>query len=385
MIVWVIAGLLGMATGLRIGWALVNKQSVVSTAMIVALGSLAVVAALNWPPLTLLLDTALHWPNISIGLSQVALIGCAAGSCVMITSAASTRSPAVTRRIAAVQYLVAAVIAVVTLVLFFGAGRQPEVAPQEYLRRNLGSSTTSLPWLVPLLYILLALTLVLWVGMRHSNRTRRGRALFVFTIGIALIVAASAFFLIRAAGTTHLVGVGTAATLLGAAMAIVAAGSLLPAVEDWFGGRRELRLIEPLLQELERRQPDVGIGERPRGPLVFRVAERLSLISDALYLEATVAQHVHAGASDGAEADLSDDGDRPAVSPTDQALAIARWIHAGRNSPRVARPAGKGRFPGLGWLRQPEGYSDREWILEIAREYQALTKDTDANPPEDGS
>jgi hypothetical protein len=381
LIVWVIAGLLGMATGLRIGWALVNKQSVVSSAMIVALGSLAVVAALNWPPLTLLLDTALHWPNVSIGLSQVALIGCAAGSCVMITSAASTRSPAVTRRIAMVQYLVAAVIAVVTLVLFFGAGQQPEMAPQEYLRRNLGSSTTSLPWLLPLLYILLALTLVLWVGMRHSNRTRRGRALFVFTFGIALIVAASAFFLIRAAGTTNLVGVGTAATLLGAAMAIVAAGSLLPAVEDWFGGRRELRLIEPLLQELERRQPDVGIGERPRGPLVFRVAERLSLISDALYLEATVAQHVHAGV----DADISDDSDRPAVSPTEQAVAIARWIHAGRDTPRVARPAGKGRFPGLGWLRQPEGYSDREWILEIAREYQALTKDTTADPPEDRS
>lgn len=167
----------------------------------------------------------------------------------MITSAASTRSPAVTRRIAMVQYLFAAVIAVVTLALFFGAGQQPEMAPQEYLRRNLGSSTTSLPWLLPLLYVLLALTLVLWVGMRHSNRTRRGRALFVFTLGIALIVAASAFFLIRAAGTTQLVGVGTAATLLGAAMAIVAAGSLLPAVEDWFGGRRELRLIEPLLQD----------------------------------------------------------------------------------------------------------------------------------------
>jgi hypothetical protein len=390
LIVWVIAGLLGMATGLRIGWALVNKQSVVSTAMIVALGSLAVVAALNWPPLTLLLDTALHWPNISIGLSQVALIGCAAGSCVMITSAASTRSPAVTRRIAMVQYLVATVIAVVTLVLFFGAGHQPEMAPQEYLRRNLGSSTTSLPWLLPLLYILLALTLVLWVGMRHSNRTRRGRALFVFTLGIALIVAASAFFLIRAAGTTHLVGVGTAATLLGAAMAIVAAGSLLPAVEDWFGGRRELRLIEPLLQELERRQPDVGIGERPRGPLVFRVAERLSLISDALYLEATVAQHVHAGAADGADrdlsdVDLSDDGDRPAVSPIEQALAIAGWIHAGRTTPRVARPAGKGRFPGLGWLRQPEDYSDREWILEIAREYNGLTNDSNANPRQGGS
>lgn len=382
MIVWVIAGLLGMATGLRIGWALVNKQSVVSTAMIVALGSLAVVAALNWPPLTLLIDTALHWPNISIGLSQVALIGCAAGSCVMITSAATTRSPAATRRIAVVQYLAAAVIAAVTLAVFFAAGQQPEMAPQEYLRRNLGSSKTSLPWL---LYVLLALTLVLWVGMRHSNRTRRGRALFVFTVGIALIVAASAFFLIRAAGTTHLVGVGTAATLLGAAMAIVATGSLLPAVEDWFGGRRELRLIEPLLTELERRQPDVGIGERPRGPLVFRVAEQLSLISDALYLEATVAQHVHAGAADDGGADGVDDVERPELAPQDQARAIARWIHAGRGTPRVAGPAGQGHFPGLGWLRQPETYADREWILEIARQYRELDRADVAEAPERGA
>ncbi|MGV0800750.1 hypothetical protein ABQF26_27540, partial [Mycolicibacterium elephantis] len=80
MIVWVIAGLLGLATGLRIGWALVNKQSLVSTAMILALGSLGLVAALNWPPLTLLIDTALRWPNMSMGLTQLALIGCAAGS-----------------------------------------------------------------------------------------------------------------------------------------------------------------------------------------------------------------------------------------------------------------------------------------------------------------
>ena len=126
--------------------------------------------------------------------------------------------------------------------------------------------------------------------MRHSNRSRRGRALFVFTVGIVLIVLASAFFFLRAVGTTQLVGVGAAATLLGCAMLVVAAGSLLPSVEDWFGARRELRTIQPLLTELGRRHPDVGIGVRPRGPLVFRVAERMSLISDALFLEATAAE-----------------------------------------------------------------------------------------------
>lgn len=57
--------------------------------MIVALGSLGLVAALNWEPLTLLLDTILHWPNVSSMLSQVALIACAAGGAIMITSASS--------------------------------------------------------------------------------------------------------------------------------------------------------------------------------------------------------------------------------------------------------------------------------------------------------
>ena len=92
---------------------------------------------------------------------------------------------------------------------------------------------------------------------------------------------------LRAVGSTQLVGVGAAATILGCAMLVVASGSLLPSVEDWFGARRELRTIAPLLTELSRRHPNIGIGERPRGPLLFRVAEQMSLISDALYLEAS--------------------------------------------------------------------------------------------------
>lgn len=493
MIVWVIAGLLGLATGLRIGWSLVNKQSLVSTAMILALGSLGVVAALNWQPLTLLIDSLLRWPNISIGLSQVALIGCAAGSCVMITTVSSSRAPAAAKKIAIAQYSVAALIATASLVVFFSDGRQAEMAPKEYLKQNLGSSGASLSWLLPLLYVLLALSLVAWAGLRHSNRTRRGRALFVFTIGIVLIVLALAFVLLRAVGTSGLVGVGTAATLLGCAMLIVAAGSLLPSVEDWIGARRELRTIQPLLDELGRRQPDVGIGVRPRGPLAFRVAERMSLISDALFLEASAADselghileataddselghmlegtpegselghmlegtaddselghileaapegselsHVDSGATvlafkgrnvdqsgdpsgdadgselsddhvsergdmDGSElgdahagelsdADASDQSEPPSsplsevgnlasltapeIPPSDQAEAVARWIHQGSED---AAHGDRAEFPGLAWLRQPADYSDREWILEIARQYQRLTRRADS-------
>ena len=379
MIIWVIAGLLGLATGLRIGWALVNKQSLVSTAMILALGSLGLVAALNWQPLTLMLDQLLRWPNVSMGLSQVALIACAAGSCVMITTVSSERKPATIRKVAIAQYSVAVIIAVASLVIFFAAGQQPEMSPEEYLKRNLGSSDGRLPWLLPLLYVLLALTLVSWAGMRHSNRSRRGRALFVFTVGIVLIVLASAFFLLRAAGNTQLVGVGAAATLLGCAMLIVAAGSLLPSVEDWFGARHELRTIQPLLTELGRRHPDVGIGVRPRGPLVFRVAERMSLISDALFLEATAADAARkrpvdaTGARPTREPGETDDVselESPPVPPQEQARTIAQWIYAGREG---APKDTNAEFPGLAWLRQPTSYSDREWILEIAQQYRLLT------------
>jgi hypothetical protein len=230
--------------------------------------------------------------------------------------------------------------------------------------------------------------LVSWAGMRHSSRSRRGRALFVFTVGIVLIVLASAFFFIRAVGRTQLVGVGAAATLLGCAMLIVAAGSLLPSIEDWFGAREELRTVQPLLHELGGRQPDVGIGVRPRGPLAFRVAERMSLISDALYLEATAAEsarrRVDTTGLPARVLQLADIGqipdvDLPEVPPQEQAAAIARWIHAGRGDGEI-NPDRDTSFPGLGWLRQPEGYSDREWILAIAGQYRGLQRPRSANP-----
>jgi hypothetical protein len=306
----------------------------------------------------------------------------------MITTVASGRKPATIRRIAIAQYSVAGVIAVVSLVAFFSAEQQPEMAPQEYLRRNLSSGGNSLSWLLPLLYVLLALTLVSWAGLRYSNRSRRGRALFVFTIGIVLIVAASGFFFLRAVGKTGPVGVGAAATLLGCAMLVVAAGSLLPSVEDWFGARRELRVIQPLLDELGRRHPDVGIGERPRGPLAFRVAERMSLISDALFLEATAADVSRKlvdtpGCLPGRDVDDDDErgGDDaeiepPRVPPEKQAEAIAQWIYAGREgAPEDEHP----KFPGLRWLRQPSVYSDREWILEIATQYRTLVRSNGAS------
>jgi hypothetical protein len=146
-------------------------------------------------------------------------------------------------------------------------------------------------------------------------------------------------------------------------MLIVATGSLLPSIEDWFGARREMRTIQPLLRELCFRQPEVGVGVRPSGPLGFQVAEQMSLISDGLFLEATEA---HAAARAGTLSTA--DRKPPSVGPDEQARKVAKWIYDGRQSGDATA-----RFPGLAWLRQPEGYSDREWILEISRQYYDLT------------
>jgi hypothetical protein len=193
------------------------------------------------------------------------------------------------------------------------------------------------------------MAVVFAAGMRYSGPSRRGRALFLFTIGIALMVLASGFFVVRALSATEFIGVGTTVTVLAFAMLVVATGALLPTVEDWFGARRELHIIDPLLRELGRRQPDVGIGVRPRGPLTFRVAERMSLISDALFLEATDAagNEVSSGAraershntAGGVEPQrLIEDVDAPAVAARAQARAIANWI---RRTDKTG-----GRFPG---------------------------------------
>jgi hypothetical protein len=111
---------------------------------------------------------------------------------------------------------------------------------------------------------------------------------------------------------------------------------------------------------------------------VFRVAERMSLISDALFLEATTADAARkrpvdaTGALPARELDEADDGtelESPSVPPEQQARAIAEWIYAEREG----APDGTGpKFPGLGWLRQPASYSDREWILAIAQQYGQL-------------
>jgi hypothetical protein len=88
------------------------------------------------------------------------------------------------------------------------------------------------------------------------------------------------------------------------------------------------------------------------------VAEQLSLISDALYLEATHLEAAHPQAPE--------ERPEPGVTTSEQALAVARWIHADAAA----------AFPGRGWLRQPLSCSDRDWILEIARQYRSLAADS---------
>jgi len=70
-------------------------------------------------------------------------------------------------------------------------------------------------------------------------------------------------------------------------------------------------------------------------------------------------------------AELSD-YETPDVAPEVQARAVAEWIYTGRGETDVETK--RALFPGLGWLRQPTTYSDREWILEIAKQYRQLDR-----------
>ena len=65
----------------------------------------------------------------------------------------------------------------------------------------------------------------------------------------------------------------------------------------------------------------------------------------------------------------------PTVGPREQARAVAKWIHdGGQDGDKAAS------FPGLAWLRQPDSYSDREWILEIRWQYHDLITAATSHP-----
>jgi erythromycin esterase-like protein len=66
------------------------------------------------------------------------------------------------------------------------------------------------------------------------------------------------------------------------------------------------------------------------------------------------------------------DVDAPSVPPEEQARAIAEWIRATKQGKQGHKTA---RFPGLSWLRQPDNYSDREWILAIAEHYRKFDRE----------
>jgi hypothetical protein len=147
-------------------------------------------------------------------------------------------------------------------------------------------------------------------------------------------------------------------------MAMVAVGSLLPTFETWLVARREMFVLAPLYKDLKKRQPDAAIGVRPRGPLAFQVADRMAYISDALFLEAMHAQGLDPEAESDGDIELGVDPAKLDVPPEVQAHAVVKWVLT------EGDPAEN--FPGPEWLHQPDGYSDREWILAIATEYRRL-------------
>ncbi|MGL4305252.1 MAG: hypothetical protein ACRCSF_03780 [Mycobacteriaceae bacterium] len=408
MIQWVVAGLLGMATGLRIGWVLFHKRSAVSMGMIVALGSLAVVASLSWEPLAVLVDEALGWPNLSFALSQVGMVGSAVGSCVMITSMSASRTSLQNNHFARIQYAIAGGVSALALGIFFARGELPARYPDDFINEFGQQRGIIESWLLPTVYTVFVMLVVIWSGFRYITRTQRGRGLVLFTVGISLIVVTSLLYvfggLFKSGPRDPALGVAGIFTI--AAFAAVAAGSLLPTFENWLVARKELHVLKPLWREMKSRHPDLAIGTRKHGPAAFQVADRMAYISDALFTEAKSremlyealaeagASEVVTAASDDIAKDRVEESNKYfALEPVGRARLIAQWVaseatfrKAGPQHARKLPKASGGQaeteknlgsvdaiasgFPSSEWLHQPEDYSDREWILCIASEYR---------------
>ncbi len=137
-------------------------------------------------------------------------------------------------------------------------------------------------------------------------------------------------------------------------------------------------VIQPLDRAWLARHPDVGIGVRPARPA--GVPGRRADVAD-LRTRSSWRPTPRGLATSGAVRrrrrtngelstdDIDDDAEleAPPVRLERPGGGIAQWIYDGRDG---RAEDGRSEVSGLGWLRQPTSYSDREWILSIAQQYR---------------
>jgi|GEM_PF-1038182 len=328
MTFWLIALLVWMAAGARVGRVLVKPATTSRVAILVAVAAVAAAATFSIPEVALALDNLLphgiSGTMLGDRLTTAAWLLFAASTSVVAAAAWPVVSRQNLRQIALVIYAVGLVAIAVTMLwsVMFG-------------------------WVVTLLgCVFIALT-----GLRNLDWTALGRAIALYTLGTIAVGVLSVLSIRRLA-----LGEPQAAPkspgwfwpVWQVASLLIAVGAVWIVIELWARARVLLRQIRPLHHTMTKRFPEVVAHDQTGSATQLKASDHVAQILDALYLQS------------GGGVELMAAGTPPG-SAAERAERVAQWAH---------NPLGDAVVDAR-WIAPPQGSSPRGWVQAIARAFDA--------------
>ncbi|HEY5854747.1 MAG TPA: hypothetical protein VIW24_12025 [Aldersonia sp.] len=323
---WLVALLVWIAAGARVGRILVRPASTVRVAILVAVGAVAGAATLAVPEVAQAVDQWLS--GLTAPAEKIALtlwVGFAAAITTVAFAAWPIASRRNLRQVATVIYVLAALDVVLEWVWSLATGWVAVAAGGVF---------------------------IVITGLRNLAWTPLGRGIGLFTVGTAIVTVLAVLQLLdpqRPFYAHHGWAWGLANVLL-------ATGAVWVIVEVWVRARLLRRRIRTVHAVLTNRFPEVTAEGFKRTTTTLRASDEVTHIMDALYLQS----------GGGIDAFVATP---PPADAEARAVAVAHW---------VADPVGAEPLDSR-WVAPPEGMSARRWVAVIAHVYNRL--DPDATRP----
>ncbi|NLE80578.1 MAG: hypothetical protein GX610_13530 [Rhodococcus sp.] len=337
MMAWIVALVVWIAAGARIGRVLARKPTPLRNAMAIAVVGAAVASTIVIPDVWALVEKLSPGSGLPRTLTFVAWLFFAAGSAIGAISV----WPMVPRR-----WMRPIAVAVLATAVVLGIAAWLDL-------------------MIPVfVFMTAALALVIGTGLRHVEWTPLGRGIALIVVGTSILfVTVTVTVTVAVAligelsgepdGHLHMAGVHRAAAML------VSVGAVWVLAEMAVRARRDLRRTRDIHRTLVERFPEVISGVGGTGSSVLRASDRVAQILDAMY--------VQSGAG------MFETHSRPPVSAREHARIVAQWVRD---------PVG-GDVLDTRWIAAPAGMSPRRWVLAIADEYNRGTEESDDPAAED--
>lgn len=333
MTFWVIALLVWMAAGARIGRVMVKPATTARVAIVIAVASVAAAATLGIPEIAVAVDHLLPHGINGQTLADRLVVATWLLFAVSTSVVAVAAWPVVSRRnlreIAWLVYGVGAIVIAATIAwsILFG-------------------------WVM----VLLGCAFIAVTGLRNLDWTSLGRGIALYTAGTVVAGVLAALSVQRLAVGDQPVRPGSAGWFWPAwqvASLLIAVGAVWIVIELWVRARLLLRQIRTLHRTMVKRFPEVLAHEKSVSATQLKASDQVAQVMDALYLQT------------GGGTELAAAGP-PAPSVTERADRVARWA---RN------PLGDDIVDAR-WIAVPGGLSTRGWVQAIARSFAHTTPDS---------